>query len=229
MFSYNKRSNFVVRRGRLTSAQKQAITDFSAKYVIPCTERPLQGFDIFGRGAPLVVDIGTGTGDSTIGYAKAHPENDYIAIEPYKAGHGQILRSIAAEKLKNIRVIADDAVTVFRDLLATCSVDEIFISFPDPWPKKRHRKRRLLNPFFIELVQKVLKTQGRLFIATDCPDYAEQIDEICKPRLHLLNSARALYSLRPNWHPLTKYEYRAVQANRKIRYFYYVKADNESF
>ena len=137
--------SFVLRQGRISKAQSRAYRELLPKYSIPYSERPLDMDRIFGRGAPKILEIGYGMGETTVEIAKTHPENDYLGIEVHTPGVGSLLKQIEETGLSNVRVIQHDAVEVVRNMIPPASLAGVHIFFPDPWPKKRHHKRRLIQ------------------------------------------------------------------------------------
>ncbi len=201
--------SFVLRQGRLTTGQSQALEKHWPLYGIEYSPNTLDLDQIFGRHAPKILEIGSGMGDVTLSLAKQHPENDYLAVEVYKPGIGGLIRQADSANINNIRIICHDIVEVIEYQIENRCLDEVYIFFPDPWPKKRHHKRRLVNPGFMSLLTTKLKTHARLFIATDWRDLAEQILAVCDSTSNLVNLAGpGNYALRPYWRPLTKFEQR---------------------
>ncbi len=215
--SHNGIKSFVRRAGRLTQAQARALELFWPTYGLDKDELPLNIDHLFQRHAPLVLDIGVGTGASTIHHAIHHPENNYLAIEVHKPGIGHLLNEIEKYALSNIRIINDDVITVLREYLANHSISQCFIFFPDPWPKKRHHKRRLINSTLITLLKEKMTAQARLHIATDSAGYAEHINELfldSKDFYHL--AGPAVYAPRPDWRIKTRYEDRGLNLQHTI-------------
>ena len=154
-------------------------------------------------------------GESTASIAQTHPENDYLALEVHTPGVGSLLKQIEEKNLKNIRIIQHDAVEVLRDMLEDETLDGAHIFFPDPWHKKRHNKRRLIQaPFVAQLVRK-LKPGGYIHVATDWQDYAEQVLRVLSAELLLKNTA-ADYAPRPDYRPLTKFEQRGLRLGHGV-------------
>jgi len=166
------------------------------------------------------MEIGCGTGDAIISLARENPDNDYIGIEVYLPGLGSILQAIEKHQLTNVRLHRDDAMECLRETMPDRSLDGVMVFFSDPWPKKRHHKRRLIQPKFLSLIAKKLKRNGRLFIGTDWQDYADHIIEITAYHAELFNLAgEKVYAPRPAWRPLTRYEKRALRLKHIIRDF----------
>lgn len=210
--------SYVKREGRLTSAQQFALDNHWQKYGIELNTGLINLFDTFKRHAPLILDIGVGTGDSTFHHAQIHPENNYLAIEVHRPGLGQLINKIESHGLMNIRVSNDDIMDVLEQQIPDNSISQIFIFFADPWPKKRHHKRRLINNQLIALIKKKITIHGRLHIATDWQDYAEHIDELCKADESLINLAAGMThcSPRPHWRIHTRYEKRGIRLQHRV-------------
>ena len=170
--------SFVVRAGRMTSAQRQALERLWPRYGIDLPDGLLDLDAAFGRRAPRTLEIGFGMGDALLELAQAHPQRDFIGVEVYPPGIGRFLLRVEQAGLGNVRVVCADAVEVLGRHLPPGGLDELLVLFPDPWPKKRHHKRRLVNAAFLTLAARVLVPGGRLHIATDWADYARAITEL---------------------------------------------------
>lgn len=204
--------SYVLRQGRTTPAQKRALEELLPKYGLAFSEKNIRPADLFGREAPLVLEIGSGMGETTIEIAKAHPETDFIAVEVHEPGVGSLLNAIERERLENVRVIRHDALDVLEHMIAEESLAAIHLFFPDPWPKKRHHKRRMVQPQFAALAASKLIAGGILHAATDWPDYAEQMQEVFA-REPLLEPAAAGFTARPT----TKFESRGRRLGHPVR------------
>ena len=170
--------SFVVRAGRMTEAQRQALARHGGRYLIDFAGDPLNLDHLFGRRAPRTVEIGFGNGDALAALATGEPERDFLGIEVYPPGVGRFLARCHEAGIGNVRVAMADALDVLERRLAPSSVEEVLVWFPDPWPKKRHHKRRLVRPEFATLVRRVLRPGGRLHLATDWEPYAEHMLEV---------------------------------------------------
>ena len=209
--------SFVRREGRITDGQQQALEKYRGIYGVDFYRNTLDLDQVFQRTAPKVLDIGTGMGETTISLAKHHPENDFLAVEVHRPGVGSLLRQIVMNNLENIRVSDHDIVEVLQYQIPESSIDMVYIFFPDPWPKKRHHKRRLINNLFLQLLKKRLKSNARIFIATDWADYADHI-------LKVFNQERGYFNLaggnrtapRPRWLPATRFEQRGYDHHHEI-------------
>jgi len=198
--------SYVLRQGRTTPAQKRALDELYPKYGIPFSAAKLES------ARPLVLEIGSGMGETTVAIAKAHPEADFVAVEVHAPGVGSLLNAIEREKLTNLRVIRHDAVEVLKQMVADASLAAIHLFFPDPWPKKRHHKRRLVQPELAALMAQKLAPGGMLHAATDWPDYAEQMSEVFSNE-ELLEPAATGFAKRP----VTKFESRGQRLGHPIR------------
>ena len=206
----------------MTAAQRAALEREWSAYGLTVDNGPIDLAGAFGRAAPRVLEIGCGDGTALLEMARRHPENDYLGVEVYRPGLGGLLQRIAAERTTNIRLISEDVVEVLARGIPEHSLDVICIFFPDPWPKKRHHKRRLIQPSFRDLLHAKLKRHGRLFVATDWPDYAEHILDVMEGDRGFVNLAGpGMSAPRPRWRPLTKYEQRARRLGHAIRDFAY--------
>ncbi len=173
--SLRKIRSFALRRGHVTNAQKRAYDELFPRYALPYTGEPLDLAAAFGRAAPIVLEIGFGMGETTAAIARAHPEIDFLCVEVFAAGIGALARQLIEQDSSNVRIIQHDAVEVVRTMLRAGSLAGVHIFFPDPWPKARHHKRRLVQPPFVhELAQRVA-AGGYLHCATDWQHYAEQM------------------------------------------------------
>lgn len=179
---------------------------------------PLDLDDWFGRRAPVVMEIGSGTGESTAAMAAAAPDVNHLAVEVYRPGLAQLLMRIDELGVTNLRLLRADVVPVLRELIEPDMLAGIRVYFPDPWPKRRHHKRRLIQAEFVALAASRLCRDGTLHLATDWAHYAEQMREVCdgEPKLRNLYPDTG-WAPRPGWRPLTKFERRAVAAGRDVR------------
>ena len=207
--------SFVLRQGRLTAAQERAVDDLMPQFGIAYAPQPLDLDAAFGRAAPKILEIGFGMGGATAEIAKANPGQDYLGVEVHTPGVGNLLKLIAEQGLGNIRIVQHDAVEVLRDMIADGGLDGVHIFFPDPWPKKRHHKRRLLQPAFLDLLCAKLKPGGYLHFATDWEEYAQWALEMLQSRHDLQNTA-ADYAPRPAYRPLTKFEQRGLNLGHGV-------------
>ncbi len=200
--------SFVLRQGRMTLGQNAALEQLWPIFGLD----PAQSFnamDTFGREGPLVLEIGFGNGESLVEMARVEPETDFLGIEVHRPGVGHLLLKAHQLGLQNIRVYSADAVEILRNRIPTGSLDRVQIFFPDPWPKKRHHKRRLVNAEFLALVVERLKPGGVLHCATDWEDYAEQMLASLEATVSLRNQAgEGRFAERPSSRPLTKFELR---------------------
>ncbi len=207
--------SYVLRQGRLTPAQQRARETLLPRYGIPYSESVLDLEQVFGRRAPRIVEIGFGMGETTADIAARHSENDYLGIEVHAPGVGSLLRRLADADLTNVRVIQHDATDVLANMIAPEALDGVHIFFPDPWPKKRHHKRRLIQPPFVSLLCSRMKPGAYLHVATDWEDYARQMLEIFDAEPMLRNTAQG-FAPRPEWRPETKFEARGLKLGHRV-------------
>lgn len=207
--------SYVLRQGRTTDAQRRARERFWPRFGIPFTRAPLDFHGAFGRAAPRVLEIGFGMGDTTAGIAAGHPGTDYLGIEVHGPGVGSLLKRLAELDLANVRVIQHDAVEVLEHMIPAASLDGVHLFFPDPWPKKRHHKRRLVQPPFAALLASRLKPGAYVHAATDWEDYARQILDVFAAEPRLANTADG-FAPRPDWRPRTKFEERGLKLGHQV-------------
>jgi tRNA (guanine-N7-)-methyltransferase len=209
--------SFVLRAGRTTPAQERALGELWPTYGIDASEATLDLAAVFGRTAPYCVEIGFGAGEVIGSLAENNPHIDYLGIEVHRAGVGRLLLRAEHSRLKNLRLICQDAVEVLRHRIADQTLDEVLIFFPDPWHKKRHHKRRLIEPQFVSLIATKLRVGGILRLATDWQAYAEQMLAVCNadPSLRSL-STDLTYVARPEFRPATRFERRGERLGHGV-------------
>lgn len=208
--------SFVKRAGRTTRAQQRALSELMSVYGVDDCTRPLTGPGIFKRDAALVMEIGFGNGETLAELALNHPEKDYLGIEVHEPGIGHLLLQLQRHEIKNVRVIRGDAVEILRRDVADGSLDEVLILFPDPWPKKRHHKRRLVQPAFLDLLAAKIKTGGSLQMATDWEPYAEHMMQTVADSRWFDNVRRDQgFIPRPDRRP-TKFERRGQRLGHRV-------------
>ena len=203
--------SFVRRRGRMTAAQRRALTELWPRYGVEYSPAPLDLAALFGREAPRILEIGFGNGEALVEQARQNPNLDYLGIEVNEPGIGHSLLEVNRQKIANLRLIQYDAVPVIRDQIPKASLRSINLFFPDPWPKKRHHKRRLVQPEFVALVAASLAPSGRFHTVTDCPDYAEQIASMVKN-----NSKMVAVSMPHPQRTRTRFETRAAKLGHNV-------------
>jgi tRNA (guanine-N7-)-methyltransferase len=208
--------SYVLRQGRVSNAQRRAHATLLPRYGVPYSSAPLDLDRLFGRRAPKFLEIGFGMGETTARIAQAHPDHDYLGIEVHTPGVGSLLKLIDEMALSNVRIVQHDAVDVLAHMIPPASLDGIHIFFPDPWPKKRHHKRRLVQAPFVELLASRMKPGAYLHIATDWEDYALQILEVLAAERELVNTADG-FAPRPAWRPRTKFEERGLRLGHAVR------------
>ena len=207
--------SYVLRQGRATAAQRRARETLLPRLGVPYAPTLLNLDRAFGRAAPKTLEIGFGMGETTARIAAQHPECDYLGIEVYGPGIGGLLKRVAELGLTNVRVIQHDAAEVLRDMIAPAALDGVHVYFPDPWPKKRHHKRRLLQPPFVALLASRMKAGAYLHVATDWENYARQILEVLSAEPLLANTCGG-FAPRPEWRPQTKFESRGLRLGHQV-------------
>ena len=211
--------SFVRRTGRTTAGQARAFADVGPQYLVPFTTDRVDYADLFHRPAPTVLEIGFGMGEATAHIAALMPETNFLCCEVHTPGVGALLKRIAEQSLTNIRIIQHDAVEVMDQMLAPGSLDGVHIFFPDPWHKKKHNKRRLIQPPLIAQLATRLKPGAYLHCATDWQPYAEQILEVLSAEAMLKNTAAESsdgYAPKPAYRPLTKFENRGIRLGHGV-------------
>lgn len=204
-----------MRAGRTTEGQARALAELGPRFVLPFATAPLDAAQAFGRQAPVVLEIGFGMGDATAKIAQALPDTDFIGCEVHEPGVGALLKQIGERGLNNLRLIRHDAVEVLEHMIPPASLAGVHIFFPDPWHKKRHHKRRLIQPSFVSLVASRLAPGGYLHCATDWQPYAEQMLAVLGEDTSLENTADG-YAERPAYRPLTKFENRGLKLGHGV-------------
>jgi tRNA (guanine-N7-)-methyltransferase len=207
--------SFVIRAGRMGSGQVRALETLGPRWVLPYREAHLDTAGVFGRCAPLIVEIGFGMGDATAQIAQAQPECNFLGIEVHPPGVGALLQRIEAQQLSNLRIVAHDAVPVLEHMLEPESLAGIHIFFPDPWHKKKHHKRRLIQAPFVAQLASRLKPGGYLHCATDWQPYAEQMLAVLSLNPTLRNTADG-YAPQPSYRPCTKFETRGIKLGHGV-------------
>ena len=208
--------SFVLRQGRMSPAQQRALDTLLPRLGINYAPAPLDFAATFGRSAPVILEIGFGMGETTAAIAAAHRGHDFLGLEVHGPGVGALLNRIEAAGLSNVRVIQHDAVDVIAQMIPAASLAGIHVYFPDPWPKKRHHKRRLLQPAFVHALAHRLAPGGYLHAATDWDDYAQEILATLSAETLLANTA-ADFAPRPAWRPQTKFETRGLKLGHGVR------------
>lgn len=208
--------SFVIRSGRLTDSQRKAIDQHWQRYVVEYDGSPLQPAELFPRPGELTVEIGFGMGDSLLAMAEANPEQNFLGIEVHRPGVGKLIHGIHQRGLQNLRIICHDAVEVLGNSFATDSIDRALLLFPDPWPKKKHHKRRIVQPDFVKLLVSRLKPQGRFHLATDWEAYAEHMLEVLEqePQLSNVNGKGKFWQTADR--PATKFEARGKRLGHGV-------------
>ncbi|HUY83314.1 MAG TPA: tRNA (guanosine(46)-N7)-methyltransferase TrmB [Steroidobacteraceae bacterium] len=218
--------SFVLRGGRVTVAQERALAQWWPRYGIDNTDGLLDLDRIFGRSAPRCMEIGFGAGEVLGALAETNPGVDYLGVEVHRAGIGRLLLRAANSQLANLRLLERDAVEVLAHNIPDRALDELLVFFPDPWHKKRHLKRRLIEPCFVATAAAKLRAGGTLRLATDWEPYAEQMLAVCEaePRLRSLSPERRFVD-RPPFRPATRFERRGERLGHPVRDLAYARRD----
>jgi tRNA (guanine-N7-)-methyltransferase len=207
--------SYVLRAGRIGPGQQRALDELGPRFVLPFGAEPPDWPAVFGRDAPRVLEIGFGMGDATAHIAAALPDTDFIGVEVHPPGVGALLKRIGEAGLTNLRLVRHDAVEVLQRMIAPGSLAGVHLYFPDPWPKKRHHKRRLIQPAFVALLASRLAPDGYLHAATDWQPYAEQMLLVLTDEPALRNTSDG-FAPRPPWRPLTKFEQRGLKLGHGV-------------
>jgi tRNA (guanine-N7-)-methyltransferase len=207
--------SFVRRAGRVGPGQQRALAELGPRYLLPFGPTPLDWQALFGRKAPVVLEIGFGMGDATAQVAAAMPGTDFVGVEVHEPGVGALLKRIGEMGLGNVRLVAHDAVEVLQHMVPPASLSGVHLWFPDPWHKKRHHKRRLIQPPLVALLASRLAPGGYLHGATDWQPYAEQMLQVLAAEPMLENTAPG-FAPRPAWRPQTKFELRGLKLGHGV-------------
>jgi tRNA (guanine-N7-)-methyltransferase len=208
--------SFVPRQGRRTLGQEFALENYWSEYGLD-THQKYDFVQVFGRDAPIIIEIGFGNGDSLAKMALANPENNYIGIEVHTPGVGHLLMQIKQHDISNLRIYRHDAIDILEQQIPDNSLTGVHLFFPDPWPKKRHHKRRIVRASFVDLLVKKLKPEGYFHAATDWQEYAKHILNVLSIEKALSNaSATHDYCERPDYRPLTKFEQRGIRLGHGV-------------
>ena len=212
---YRPLRSYVLRQGRISQAQQRAYETLRSVYALPYQNNLIDLNTVFQRPAAKILEIGFGMGESSAEIAAAQPELDFVGVEVHTPGVGSLLKQIDARQLKNIRIIQHDAVEVLQHMIGENSLHGAHIFFPDPWPKTRHHKRRLIQTDFVRLLSSRLQAGGYLHVATDWKAYAEHILETLSQET-LLENTTPVYAPRPSYRPLTKFEQRGIKLGHGV-------------
>jgi len=209
--------SFVIRAGRITSGQKAAFDNWWPTYGLSLYKGAIDPTAIFGREAPVVLEIGFGMGDSLLEMAKNEPEKNFIGIEVHPPGVGKLINEAGKAGVKNLRVYMADAMDVLEDCIPDASIDRLQLYFPDPWHKKKHNKRRIVQPAFVQKLRPKLKIGGVFHMATDWQPYAEHMLDVMNGSENYTNMSIVNgYSERPGYRPITKFEKRGERLGHGV-------------
>jgi tRNA (guanine-N7-)-methyltransferase len=216
--------SYVIRKGRFTDAKKKAYDSLSEYFMVQFADNKLDFTKIFGNSAGVTLEIGFGSGFATAEIAQANPDKNYLGVEVHRPGIGRLLWEIEKRSLKNIRIVEYDAAAVTEKMIPACSLDAVHIFFPDPWPKKRHHKRRLIQRPFVFTLAQCLKPGGYLYMVTDWEDYAIWALEALSSCTFLKN-AYENFAVPQSWRPKTKFEQKGLAKNHKIMELYFIRGN----
>ena len=209
--------SFIRREGRLTPGQQRALNELGPKYLVEPEGPPIDPVELFGRTAPLTLEIGFGNGDSLVEMAARDPDSDFIGIEVHRPGVGHLLNGIEHFGLTNLKAVCGDAVPFVEQRIAEESLDRLLLYFPDPWHKKRHHKRRIVQTPFADLVASRLKPGGLWHLATDWAEYAEHMRDVLDPHpAFVAEHEGSGENARPDWRPRTKFERRGEERGHQV-------------
>lgn len=219
--------SYVLRAGRVSNRQQQGLDLWMKDYNLQPSDKPWDFTQIFGRVGNVIVEIGFGMGASLLTMAQQQPDCDFLGIEVHQAGVGSLAADLHEHQIKNVRIIAQDAVQIFQTQIADNSLAGIQIFFPDPWPKKRHHKRRLIQSEFIELLAPKVKNGGFIHCATDWQEYAAHMLEVLSVSPHFKNLSQQEdgYIPRPQTRPLTKFEQRGTRLGHGVWDLFFIKEE----
>ncbi len=226
--SFSSRSirSFVLRAGRMSDAQRRSYETLAPLFLLPYEKKTLDYYAAFGADKPVTVEIGFGMGIATAKIAEANPDRSYLGIEVHTPGIGRLLWEIEGRSLENVRIVQHDAVEVLQDMIEDSSVAAFHIFFPDPWPKKRHNKRRLVTRPFTDLLARKLRPGGYLYMATDWVEYGDwALAELSATPL--IVNAYPAFAPRQEWRPETKFESKGLAKEHEVRELYFVKGGGE--
>jgi tRNA (guanine-N7-)-methyltransferase len=208
--------SFVRREGRLTAGQQKALETLWLRYGLSI-EHELKLTELFGRSAPVTLEIGFGNGASLAEMAEKEPDSDFIGIEVHRPGVGHLLKKLEEQGLDNVRVFCHDAVEILERNIPDAGLHRVLLFFPDPWPKRKHHKRRIVQPAFVALVARKLEAGGHFHLATDWQPYAERMLKVMSASRDFINcNEKGRYSDRPDYRPVTKFEKRGQRLGHGV-------------
>lgn len=224
--SEHRIKSFVLRQGRMSKSQQRALEQNWSEFGLELKDELLDFQQLFGREAPTIMEIGFGMGKSLAEMAEANPQQNFIGIEVHRPGVGALLKLVEEKGLTNVRVFNDDAIEVLKKRIPKNSLDGVYLFFPDPWHKKRHHKRRIVQPAFAQTIADHLKTGGRFHMATDWEDYAEHMMAVMSAAKDFRNThPDRQFTPRPDYRPLTKFEQRGQRLGHGVWDLIFEKID----
>jgi tRNA (guanine-N7-)-methyltransferase len=213
---------FVIRQGRMTDAQKRALSELGNAYIVPYEKKLIEPATLFGDGKPVVMEIGFGMGRATWQIARNRGMYNYLGVEVHAPGVGKLVMDLHAHELTNVKIVNHDAVEVLADMIPHESLAGFHVFYPDPWPKKRHHKRRLMRPALVDLLVSRLAPGGYLYFVTDIEEYGVSTLEILAARKDISNAYEG-FAPRIEWRPETRFEEKALEASRTAWELYFTK------
>jgi len=217
---------YVLRAGRMSDAQRRSYHQLSPAFCVPFRDEPLDTTALFGTHRPMTVEIGFGMGIATAAIAEANPDKNYLGIEVHRPGIGRLLWEMEARRIDNIRIIEYDAVDVLEMMIRDASVAAFHIFFPDPWPKTRHHKRRLVTRPFTDLLAKKLCPGGYVYMVTDWAEYGDWALAELSATAGLVNSC-AGFAPPQSWRPETKFERKGLNKAHEVRELYFLRREEQ--
>ncbi len=209
--------SYALRQGRITRGQRRALVELLPLYQVSGNPDPVDWTEEFGRSAPVAMEIGTGGGEALLGMARTHPDWNWVGVEVYPPGIGKLLLALERTGLPNVRVVPDDAVAFLGERTPPASLDAVYLFFPDPWPKARHHKRRLVQRPFLDLLAERMRPGADLLLATDWPDYADWMREALESHPRFANAHGAgVFAPRCPVRPPTRFEERGEQRGHRV-------------
>lgn len=208
--------SYVLRASRMADSLKQALVEYSHEFSVAFSGKPLDFSTLFGNDHPTVVEIGFGMGEATLEIARRHPERNHLGIEVFLNGFAKVLHEIGRDRMQNLRIIRFDAVEVLQTMIRDNSVAAFHIFFPDPWPKKKHHKRRLIQEPFVSLLAEKLVDGGYVYCVTDWEPYAEQMVQVFGQSTEFANPSHG-YATDISWRPSTSFERKGLSKEHPIR------------
>ncbi len=219
----HRNKSYVLRSSRMTDGQKKAYQRLYSRYCIPFSHQPVDFTTLFAENTPVIAEIGFGMGDALARTAQIFPDHGFLGIEVHRPGVGKLMRLLEEHKIENVRIIQHDAVSVLERMLGKETLSGVHIFFPDPWPKKRHHKRRLVSADFLPLIEKTLKADGYLYIVSDWHEYAADMLDLLEGSSGFENTEEG-FAERRRWRPESSFERKGRRKGHQIYELYFKKS-----